>query len=875
MLNYTDTQNSVGTHTGVHDKTRIAKSSGQAAGVMDIVRRYRFLVLVCAVLGGLGAFAFLKLVPKSFISIAQVYVDPRGLQMLDNELTPKGQDSSNTVTMVESQVRVITSQSVMQRVVEKEQLHLDPEFSGVKPSWLDTVQGKRPQIVAGKDHITTAMYALIDKVNVRRPERTFIIDITTKAQTAEKAARLANALADTYLEIQTQNRAEIAQKATRLLTGRLDELRETVRMAEDRVEAYKTQNNLVGTRAQLVSEQQLSEINLQLTTAQARTSEAKARFDQVERARSTPNQLGALSEAISSPTISALRNQASEANRKLAEFQSDLGDRHPVVRNVRAQANDIRRAIDEELARIVHSVRNDLERAKAGEQAILAHLNTLKTQAVDRSQAFVKLRELEREVETSRNLYQSFLTRAREVGELERLDTSNAHIITRATAPIDRSFPPSGAMVLLAGVLAGLALGMGLAFALDALNFVLPSIVRPHLTQNAGVASASMSAPRARTQRLMPDTEGVSAQQTAWLAALSDKAGTTAPKADAGREPLSKPALAQPFNVPTSPAQSLPPLAAVTSLWPNAAHITPEQETPVADLIGRIGAQLTQASPPVLPITESEPAVSAESAEIEVTAISTVRAEIEEPVLTESALVSPDVRMLAVLPDSAPRQEMGQQNPHALDLTALGLPSFRKTDGANDFSKAAFAVFAEVLAAKAAGAARQTIAVVGAQGSARTTLAVNLALAAAYQGHKVMLADIDPRQTLSHVIRAACASIPERLKRFLDQPWHSSANQVVLIISAVHRPVFEEEAVLANVAHTSPAYDLVVLDLPIDANAQSLSLADHILLAVPSTQSHETAALLSALGTHADKVLGAVVIEAAHAALRHDIETTL
>lgn len=445
---------------------------------MAFFLRWWPLVLVCAVLGMGMAFVVSKVLPPRFTATAQIYVDPRGIQLLDNELTPRQQDSNAAINFVESQVRIITSQSVLSRVVETERLFDDPEFVGAAGArWardmLGALQLRRPEEAApvgGEKRELVALGALYDRVSIRRPERTFVIEVIVRANAPDKAARLANAVAQAYLETQAAARSDTARRATQFLTSRLDDLREKVRKSEERAEDFRRANGLVGTRDRLVSEQQLTESNTQLGTAQTRLAEAQARFDQVQSILRAGTTLGSLNEAVISPTIASLRGQQSEARRRLADVMTEYGPRHPTVRNIQAQVADIDRGITEELQRIAQSARLELDRARGAEASLRRKIQELSDQASNASQAFVQLRELQREVDANRNLLASFLNRSRETGEFERIDTSNTRIITVASPPRERTFPPRAAILLAIGFALGVMLGLALAIAFEFLG---------------------------------------------------------------------------------------------------------------------------------------------------------------------------------------------------------------------------------------------------------------------------------------------------------------------------------------------------------------------------------------------------------------------
>jgi uncharacterized protein involved in exopolysaccharide biosynthesis len=111
----------------------------------------------------------------------------------------------------------------------------------------------------------------------------------------------------------------------------------------------------------------------------------------------------------------------------------------------------------------------------ANENSLTASLDALKRRSMDTGLAFVKLRELEREVEASRAVYQSFLVRTGEMREQERLDTANVRILSDAQPQQERVWPPRRRNILLAALLAGLLAGIGLAYLAEVTGWKLLS----------------------------------------------------------------------------------------------------------------------------------------------------------------------------------------------------------------------------------------------------------------------------------------------------------------------------------------------------------------------------------------------------------------
>lgn len=410
------------------------------------------------------ALLFELVAPHRYTAMTEILIEPVDLRAVANDPTPAAQASDTALLQVDSQVRVLTSDDVLRRVVDSEGLAHDPEFvHGPSPlrALADRVLG-RDKPLAAADPSLAALDSFKQHVKVKRDERTYVVDVAVSSADPAKAARLANAVAQAYLAEQTAVRADAARQVSQSLTARLNELKDRVRQAEERAEEFKASHNIVDANGQLVNEQQLTELDKQLAAAGARTAAAKARLDQIEAVQNSKTDIGAFPDAVLSPTIAALRGQYAEIMRRQAEQTTSLGDRHPAVIEIQAQAERIKRMIDDEVSRIALAARADYESAKASEDLLRRNVDTLKQSALTTDADMVSLRELERDVQANRAVYEAFLVRARETGEQERVDTKNIQVISKADLPLNRSFPPSTMLLILAAPFVGVAAGGGL-----------------------------------------------------------------------------------------------------------------------------------------------------------------------------------------------------------------------------------------------------------------------------------------------------------------------------------------------------------------------------------------------------------------------------
>jgi len=435
--------------------------------LIRIIRRRRASILCTAAVPVVLVLIYCLFATPLYTASTQLLIDPRDRRIVSNEVTPEALAADGGVAVVESQQLVITSDVVLRRAIARERLDADPEFGGLSNGIL-AVTLRNGLALAGidldaadrNDPELKALRQLKKRVGVKRSDKAFVVDVYVSSDERAKSVRIADAIAQAYLDDQSETRARASGRASAALSARLDALRARVQTAEDRVAQYKEQHKILAAGGVLVNEQQLSEMTIQLNAARAKTAEARARYDQIAAAARSGGESGAMPEAVLSQTIGQLRAQYAEVARQRAELGAQVGPRHPAIATLDAQLQGVQKLINEELARIASAARSALERAQANERAIEANLETLKQGAISTNQASIQLRELERETETSRAVYQAFLLRARETGEQQSIDSTNARVIARATPPRDKSWPPR---LLLLGValMAGLGIGTG------------------------------------------------------------------------------------------------------------------------------------------------------------------------------------------------------------------------------------------------------------------------------------------------------------------------------------------------------------------------------------------------------------------------------
>lgn len=411
--------------------------------------------------------------PKYYEASARMLIDPRGLDVIDKGVTPGPATVEQGAALVESEVHFLSSDSVLSKVIAKHGLTEDPEFNGTDGGPFSFITDTVAIVRAGLESAfgiearnppteLITLQSLRESIFAMREPTSYTVDIGIATKSPQKSADIANWITEEYLTTRLSTRATATARAGQSLVGRLDELRSDVEAAESKVEDFKRAYDIFTASGQLVTEQQLSELNTQLVNARAETLRARSRLEQIRSLASAGLGPDATLEALRSENIRRLREQYATVRQRQAALGSQLLPSHPAMRQVSQEVAIAQRQLKDELERIEQTAQLDVDRAVGNERKLEVQLAESKTISSETNERLVKLRELEREAEARRSVYSAFLLRSRELAEQQRVDSSMVTVISPAVPPRRHKGLPL-ALVGIAGLLAGLGLGVGAA----------------------------------------------------------------------------------------------------------------------------------------------------------------------------------------------------------------------------------------------------------------------------------------------------------------------------------------------------------------------------------------------------------------------------
>jgi succinoglycan biosynthesis transport protein ExoP len=448
------------------------------ANLLTILRR-RALLIGAAVAAMLAVgLVYLVTTKPMFGSTALVYLDIENAQIAGNsEQNTSGMPPSLSDVDVNSQLQIIQSEKIAKKVIQELGI-VDAEEFRRPPNLIVQLASRGMGIIISmirpgppppaieEDGVPRAVVEEFgNRLYVDRVDDTFVLAIGFTSENAQRAADVANAVAEAYLEEKLDARYESVRRASAWLEQRLAELRERAVASDALVQQYKREHGIIDTNTgsgQLLSDTQLTDLSARLVEARKETAARRARYDQIAQMIASGNPDASVVDSLANPVINELRQQYSRVAQQEADIARRYGADHQAAQRARSQMEDINGLILAELTRIEQVYKSDLEVALKQETDMAGQLEGYTARSSDIAQARVRLRELERNAEADQNLYESFLDRYKSALQQQSFPITDARVLTEASPARNKSSPKTMITLALSGI-AGLALGLLLA----------------------------------------------------------------------------------------------------------------------------------------------------------------------------------------------------------------------------------------------------------------------------------------------------------------------------------------------------------------------------------------------------------------------------
>ncbi len=466
-----------------------APESAPKWDIKGCLRRRKRRILSVAALAMALAAAVIFAIPKTYLATSAVIFQgdrPEVIRLGDAQNgAPFGPDT------LASEVELLLSEELLETVVKRLNLVADPEFNpaaahetGLKlpPSVAEFVAPiltpvlresqklfalarpeapAQPAALTAQKELSSTVLAVKARLTVWPVGVSRVIRISFSSRRAEMASLVANTIADVYVDTLLANKTKMTQEAHSWIDQRLNELRERASKSAQAYEKFRFDSGLARGKDSTITQEQITQVSSELTLARQRSAEAQAVLAQTRSGGAVD--LDMLASATGSQLLPKLREQLATATAQQAEGEGRDGAALPRGVAVRARVADINRSIAAERDRIKQTVQSRATIAKLAEDRLVKTLGDLTAKLGQSDGDVARMQALERDANADRELYTSFVTRARQTDPEVNYQAANARVLSHASVPLEATSPNKKLLLPVSFVL---SLGLGMVAAI-------------------------------------------------------------------------------------------------------------------------------------------------------------------------------------------------------------------------------------------------------------------------------------------------------------------------------------------------------------------------------------------------------------------------
>lgn len=425
--------------------------------IMGLFRRQLWLMVSIVVTIVLLTAGVLYTLTPEYTATNKVLIDLSNKDLLqpDDRMNVSVSDAN---ARVESEVSILRSDNIYLEVIRRENLLADPEF-GIRPGRFDWIRSylnmSAPTAPSGELLLGQALQRFQNAVSVRRQGLTYIIEISVTSRDPAKAAKLANAIASTYIDLQLQSKVSRTVASRNIIESQITQANGALIESERGFDRYLSEN------LDRIEEQSASPRIAQLRSEFDRIRIERERVSglaQVVELSLNAGDIGALTANLQADAIRQLQQRQEEVNAALAQVTE--GSQRAV--NLRSELEQIQAQIVEEAGRELTKLQQEVASFEDRGNTVRTEMRTAMLNSNLPPEVLTEIYSLQQSSEIARSQYQSLLQRLRELDVQAQLQVADARVVNQASTPTQASFPNKRLLLALAGVF---ALGLGVAAA--------------------------------------------------------------------------------------------------------------------------------------------------------------------------------------------------------------------------------------------------------------------------------------------------------------------------------------------------------------------------------------------------------------------------
>jgi capsular exopolysaccharide synthesis family protein len=417
----------------------------------ELLWRRRFLLLAAA-LGGLalGVLGSELQVPRYQARTLLQVMPPNPTSLTVTDALVQTGNPIRDRQFFNTQLNVLHSRAIAERVVDKLKLANHPAFRGQEP--------------AG---------AFLRAVAVEPVPETYVVEVRVTHDDPKDAALWANTLADVYMDYSIEGQVETAKRAYQWVTDRLAETQTGMQEAQDRlIESYEGQDLFVPEGSVSAITTSITKLNEDHIQAQARRIDLEAQLGEFAEMRRRGRPVDAIPQVGGDGRVAEINAQVQALSLDLAKLREKYKEGHPEVQRVQVQMQQLRKDKEARIGEIEESLRAEYRQLQRREAELKDAIDAHKGKAAEQSRKLTELESLKKQAESRAGLYSVLLQKLNETNIAASIQNNNVRLLDRAIVPSSPVWPRKRQIALLS-LVGGLLLGAAFVLARDALDNTL------------------------------------------------------------------------------------------------------------------------------------------------------------------------------------------------------------------------------------------------------------------------------------------------------------------------------------------------------------------------------------------------------------------
>jgi capsular exopolysaccharide synthesis family protein len=445
--------------------------AAQQTSLLDywrVLLKRKWLVLACAAIVLTLALIWSLHMTRIYVASARISINPENSNALGF------QDIAGTASVyvdetlpLETQVKILQSDTLALQVVKKLRLDQDPRFAGPAP----TAPAKAESIaLTGPPQLDPTREAGLigafkQGLEVISIHNTRLVEVRFSSGDPKLAAEIVNGLVNTFIEQNYKTRYESTMQAADWISRQLADLQIKVETSQEKLLRYQKEHEIVGgDEKQNITTAKLDALSKELTTAETDRIQKQSVYQ-----LTLSQNPEALINLAQNDYLQKLRTQEEDLKSQYAQTNLQFGAAYPKVIELKERIRQVEAAVNSEVKRTVNRVKNDYLGSLQREKMLRLAFEQQKQETNKLNESAIEYSLLRRDADSNRQLYDGLLQKLKEAGISAGLNSSSIHIVDAARVPL-APFKPDIQRNLEMALLLGLAGGIGLTFLLEAVD---------------------------------------------------------------------------------------------------------------------------------------------------------------------------------------------------------------------------------------------------------------------------------------------------------------------------------------------------------------------------------------------------------------------